>query len=123
MIERIVIGMVISFILRQLEKFNKTVDWEKVKADLAVRVALIVPGTWFDADAIAAVNVIVDAVACALTQSGAFDEILHLLATEQWSAAAARLKELIMAVWNGACPVPKAQALVDAQVVETPAVV
>ncbi len=116
MIERIVIGIVISFILRQLQKFNTTIDWVKVKADLDERVAAVVPGTWFDEEAVKAVNTVVDAVSCALTQTATFEEILNLLATEQWSAAAARLKEMILAVWNsGGCPVPKAQELVDAQ--------
>ncbi len=116
MIERIVIGMVISFILRQLEKFNKTIDWEKVKSDLAVRVAALVPGTWFDAEAVAAVNAVVDAVACAMKQTGAFDEIMKLLADQKWSEAANRLKQLILDVWTGgSCPsTPKAEELVAA---------
>lgn len=113
MVQNIIISLIINFVLRQLDKFNETIDWVKVKADAAVRIAAVIPGTWFDAQAIAAANVVIDAVACALHQKAALDEILHLVAEQKWAEAGQCLKDMVLEVWGSDdCPVEKTETAV-----------
>lgn len=99
MINRWVIGIVVSFIMKQIEKFGASVDWVKVKADLEPRVRQVVPGTWLDADAVEAVNAVVDAAARALAATDALQKIIDLMANQQWDAAFVALKDLLLKVW------------------------
>lgn len=104
--EKLALRLVIQFALRQLEKFKHSIDWAKVKLDVEPLVRKFVPGTWFDQDAVDAVNQFVDLAACALAQTGALDEILNLLAAQDWNGAYDRLKVLLLDVYTGAgCPV------------------
>lgn len=98
--DKIVLNMVIGFVLRQLAKFGKTIDWAKVKADADVRVRQLVPGTWFDDEAVALVNGAIDAVVVALGAEGAWDKLLHALANQDWDGALTALRELLAKVWH-----------------------
>lgn len=100
MISRWAIAIAISFIVRQIEKFGETIDWAKVKADLKPLVEKTVPGTWFDAEAVAAVNALVDVAARALSATADIKRILDLLADEKWAEAVALLKDLILGAWG-----------------------
>ena len=104
MIERWAISIVISFILRQLAKFQKTIDWAKVKADLKPRIEQLVPGTWFDDEVVAICNLVLDRAAEVLAQGDAIEIILKLLADAKWQEAAAALKDLLL---GGFVPHPK----------------
>lgn len=99
MLERWAIGIVISFILRQLAKFQKTLDWAKVKADAEVRVRALVPGTWFDDEAVALVNMVIDRAAEVLSQGDAIEQLLKLLAEQKWTEALSMLKDLLLGGW------------------------
>lgn len=99
MLQGWIINIVVSFILRQLVKFQTTLDWAKVKADLAVRVAAIVPGKWFDAEAVALCNALVDGAASVMSNVNAIDNILRLAAIEKWPEALEALKALLLGAW------------------------
>lgn len=109
MLERWVIGMVISFVLRQVAKFKHDIDWAKVKADVDVRVRELIPGDWFDDEAVLAVNVVLDMVVAALSAQEDLERLLTLLAASDWQGAALALKELLLKVWS---PAPEASSKV-----------
>lgn len=100
MFDKILIGMVINFVLRQLDKFTHAIDWAKVKADLEPRIRDLVPGRFFDDEAVAACNRVIDLVAAALASQADIDAILHLLAAQDWAGAFAKLRDLVLHVWS-----------------------
>lgn len=100
MLQKWAFDLVIGFVLRQLAKWADSIDWGTVKFDLGERVAALVPGAWFDEEAIAVANTIVDAAAAVLQSTDDIKRILELCAAEQWLDAAAELKDLILGSWN-----------------------
>ncbi len=52
--------MAITFAVRQLAKFGKETDWNKVKADADARIRDLVPGEFFDEFAVAFLNKVLD---------------------------------------------------------------
>ena len=99
MVERWLINIVISFVLRQLARFKGDIDWAKVRADMNVRVAALVPGTWFDNEACYVANALLDGVLVVLGSSAALERLLQLLATSDWNGAFEALKDLLSRVW------------------------
>lgn len=108
----------IAFIVRQLTKYQKTIDWAKVKADLAARVAALVPGEFFDHDAIEMVNALIDAVAKVLTFEKSFQLVLSLLAEEKYPQAIEALRNLLLKAWKADTIVAeKAKSLIEMKMV------
>lgn len=95
-IAQIIVSYAVTFILRQLEKFNESTDWAKVKADVEPRVRSLVPGSWFDDEAVAAVSAVVDAVAVAAKNTVGVEEVLSLVAKADWRGAERALRNLMM---------------------------
>ncbi len=96
MIQRIVISFVISFVLKQLEKFQDAIDWDKVRVDAEVRVRALVPGTWFDVEAVGLVDRVLLALKDVLGAGDELKKILQLLAKKDWPAAAEVLKGILL---------------------------
>ncbi len=96
MIQKIVISFVISFVIRQLEKFKESIDWKKVKVDLDERVRKIVPGTWFDDEVIMIVGAAFDTIKGVLDKSGQIKHLLELLAAQKYDEAISVLKEIML---------------------------
>jgi hypothetical protein len=61
-IKNLLIGMVASFVTRQVQKFADDLDISKVKADLDVRVRALVPGDFLDEEACNLTNQATDIV-------------------------------------------------------------
>lgn len=101
MLEKWLIGIVISFILRQLDKFKTTIDWTKVKVDAEARVRALVPGTWFDQEAVDVCNIVLAAAEKALSSTTDLQAILQCLATSNWNGAYDLLKDLLLKIWAG----------------------
>lgn len=99
MVQQWIINIVVAFILRQLVKFGTATDWVKVKADLALRVAAVVPGKWFDAEAVALGNALVDGAHSVMSNVTAIDNILRLAASEKYGEALDALKDLLLGAW------------------------
>jgi methionyl-tRNA formyltransferase len=93
-------GFVISFVLKQLEKFESKIDWEKVKADIDVRVRALVPGTWFDDEAVELANTVIDAIAKIMASSGQTKNILSLVANKKYSEAGKIIQDLVLKAWK-----------------------
>lgn len=107
MIEKIAIKIVIAFVIRQLDKFKETTDWDKLQADLDDRVAKLVPGTWFDAEAIGIVHTAIAGIRSILAKGSNLKLILELLAEKKYDEAALKLKDLLAGLWG----VPHATAI------------
>ncbi len=89
---KMIMNMVISFVLKQLMKFKDGIDFKKVTADIDAKVRDVVPGTWFDDEAVAFVHTIMGPLEAALSDSGKQAELLTLLSQEKWSDACDLLK-------------------------------
>lgn len=96
MLNKWIIGFVISFILRQLEKWQSTVDWDKVKADLKPRIEALVPGTWLDQSVVDLVFTFIDVVADVLKATGEIEAILKLVGEQKYQEAWEKLRDLIL---------------------------
>lgn len=104
MLQNWIISLVISFVLRQIDKFKETIDWAKVRLDLDVRVRALVPGTFFDAEAVAIADWLLDSVIYVLSAQGHLQSVLTKLATSDWAGALAELKELLADLWSQVGP-------------------
>jgi hypothetical protein len=100
MFEKWLIGMVVAFVLRQVAKFRDTIDWAKVKADLDARVTALVPGVFFDSEAVALVNALLDRIVMVLGDTADLQKILDALAASDWAGAYAALLVLIQHAWT-----------------------
>lgn len=104
MIKNWFIQMAISFAMRQIAKWQSQIDWAKVKADLAARVAALVPGEWLDSEAVSVCNAVIDAVAAALSATSDLEKIVKFLADQKFDEAWQALRDLILSVWVPSSP-------------------
>ncbi len=104
MIKNWIISMGISFIMRQLAKWQMQIDWAKVKSDLQARIAALIPGEWLDAEAVELVGVLVDAAAAVLAASEDLEKIVKLLADQKFQEAWEALRALILGQWVPSSP-------------------
>lgn len=104
MLQEWAIHFAIQFVVRQLGKFGKDTDWAKVKDDFHARVMALVPGSFFDDEAAAAVDAVLEACQKLLSSGEALDHILTYLADQRYSEAADALKQLLFAVWAPTTP-------------------
>lgn len=98
MFERWIISMVISFVLKQLDKFVHAVDWTKVRADALARVAKFVPA-FFKQEAEQIVNFVIDGVVAVLSAQADLQAVLDLLAASKWQEAGDALIALLKKIW------------------------
>lgn len=96
----IVAKLVISFILRQVDKFREATDWEMVRADMHQRVALMVPGDWFDDEAQRVADFLLDGVIAVLRAQADLEQLLQAVAEKRWDAALAELQDLLVGSWD-----------------------
>lgn len=109
-----VTNLAIGFAMRQLEKFGDKTNWTTVKADFAVRVAQIVPGTWLDAEAVELSNEVIDAIARAFDNTKTLGLILKLVTNGKHAEAAAKLRDYLLKCWKPETAVAeKARSLVE----------
>lgn len=115
MIKNWIVQLAISFVMRQLGKWQSKIDWAKVKADVASRVADLIPGTWFDNEAVAMALAVVDAAAAALSASEDLEKIVKMILDGKYDEAWKLLRQLILGNW---VPVSGAEQKVFAAVSE-----
>lgn len=96
MIQKWVISMAITFMMRQLAKWQKGIDWPKVKADLAERVRALIPGEWLDAEAVSLMETLVDAAAAVLAANEVLEQIINLVVAGKYQDAWAILRDLLL---------------------------
>ena len=98
--ENWLIGLVLGFVLRQIDKFRNDLNWAKLKVEAAGYVADLVPGTWFDAEAIKLVHVVIDAGERALGDKENLEDLFQALSAKDWPEALMELKELVLKAWD-----------------------
>jgi len=92
------INLVIGFAIRQLAKFGADIKWELVKADWGARLAALIPGDWFDAEAVFVLEKALDVMSVVLSSAEVLEKIVDLVKAKDLSGAIALVKELIMGV-------------------------
>lgn len=110
MLEKWIVSIVISFVLRQVAKFKESTDWVKVRADLETRVKDLVPGSWFDSEAVLIVDLILCKIEEALGAADVLQDLLEKVAAQDWAGAALLLKEILLKVLPTDCTAYKAVA-------------
>lgn len=100
MLDRILVNMVISFALRQVEKFETGVDWAKVSADAETRIRQVVPGSWFDDEAAAVVRALIDGIKSVLGEKAQLEGLIRTIAGGDWPAASVALTRLLLEGWT-----------------------
>lgn len=91
-----VVSILISFIVRQIDKFQKGIDFALLEKDLNERVRALIPGTFFDDEAVALVGIVLRWVKQVLGEKDNMKDLLHLLADKKFDAAVALLKKLVL---------------------------
>lgn len=94
------IGLILGFVLRQIDKFRNEMNWAKLKAEAASYVADLVPGTWLDAEAIKLTHALIDAGERALGDKENLEDIFQALSAKDWPVAIMELKDLILKGWQ-----------------------
>lgn len=100
MFQQYALHLVILFVIRQIAKFGAQVKWPKIKEDWDVRVRALVPGLWFDDDAVALANILIDACGRAVADTVDLQKILDLCAAKKWDEAASALKAMVLTIWS-----------------------
>lgn len=100
MLQKWVVSLVISFVLRQLAKYQDQIDWAKVKADFEKRAADLMPGFWFDDEVKALAGLVIDACQEVLSEGDQIEKLLKALALGEWDVALLALKELLLNAWK-----------------------
>jgi len=100
MIAKWAVQYAILFLLTELTKAGKTINWSTVKAECDPYVRKCIPGTMFDDQAVSFADSIVDVAAKALQSREALDSILSLLGEQKWGAAFSQLQTLIAGSWQ-----------------------
>lgn len=90
-----IISIVIKFLLRQLATFTTKFDWKKFEDDLDVRIRALVPGKWFDDEAVAIFHTLIETLKACLSSGVELQSILTLLASEKFQEAEIRLFNLV----------------------------
>jgi len=88
----------VRFATRQLVKFGKETNWDKVKADYDIRIRDLIPGGWLDDEAVKDANAALDAIALACIASDDVSSVLEAGAAGDWAGATAALKSLVARV-------------------------
>lgn len=98
--DKIVVNYVILFVLRQFNKYQASINWSLVKADVDARVAAWIPGTMWDQACTDLANEFLDACQFVLGSTMAIEKIVKLIAAQDWSGAIQALKDLIVSSWT-----------------------
>ena len=97
MLEKWIVSIVISFVLRQVAKFKDQTNWVTLRADFEARARDIMPKKWLDEEAVAVVDLVLDKLQAVLSATADLEHLLRLVAAEDWPGALAALKDLLLA--------------------------
>lgn len=96
MLQRLLIKAMISFVIGQIEKFREQLDWDKVRKNMDAYVRNLVPGTWFDEQAVKIVDSVFLAIKNVVSQGDYIKHILQLLAEKKYAEAIELVKQLVL---------------------------
>lgn len=95
MLQKWLINLGLGFAVRALAKWGAKIDFVKVKADLMIRVAKLIPGDFLDDEASALLGKIVDVLA-ALLQKEELEKVVAMAAAGQLKELISYLKQLVI---------------------------
>lgn len=98
--EKMLLGVAVSFILRQAAKFGAETNWETVKEDLEIRARDIIPGDFFDDEVVELMDSVVTAASVVLQSTAELEAITNLLTEKKWTKAGEAFKALVIASWK-----------------------
>lgn len=96
--QKFLVDVVIAFLLRQLVKFQHSIDFAKFEADMIARLTAILP-SWLDADGEALVKALVAGAKAVIGNTAALENIFRLAAAEKWAEAIQAVKDLLIGAW------------------------
>jgi hypothetical protein len=96
MFQRLIMGWVLSFLLKEIEKAEGAIKWDELRKELDEKVRYLLPGTWFDDEGVALCDGMLGICQRALGDDAAEKRILQLLAARKYADAALALKDLII---------------------------
>lgn len=96
MFHKIIVSVVVSFILRQMEQFGANFNWQMFEQDMEARIRLLVPGAWFDDAAVDLMHKCLEVVRNGLRDQGSMQAVLSALAHKDMAAAGEAIRALLM---------------------------
>lgn len=106
------INLVIGFAIRQLAKFGADIKWDLVKADWGARLAALIPGDWFDEEAVFILEKALDVMSVVLSSAEVIEQIVDLVKAKDLAGAIALVKKLIMEVVSPGAELSDSELLV-----------
>lgn len=97
---QVIFKIVISFFMRQLQRFKENLDWNQLEKDIDKKIADLLPGTWLDAEAIQLANNCLNAVRVGLGEQERIKNMIELLTENKWDEAFNLLKDYVIVYWN-----------------------
>lgn len=94
-LQKMVVGWVINFVVRQAMKFKDGLKWDLIIADLKVRIPALIPGEWLDEPATDFVVKVVEVCKSVLSES-LIEKVLSLCADGKFLDALVLIKEAII---------------------------
>lgn len=96
MVQKWLISLAVSFVLKQLAKWQQGIKWDLVKADLEARLRALVPGEMFDDELVQALHALVDILASILAAQADLELIINLAVAGKFAEAVEALKDLVL---------------------------
>lgn len=93
--EKWIMSMAVSFVLRQIAKYGASTNWALVKKDLEERVRQLVQWSWLEDAAVAILDSAIDACAAATQQASDLQHIADALVAGDLLGAARALQVLL----------------------------
>jgi hypothetical protein len=93
----IIIDVVVEFVAEALTKFGTATDWEKVRKNLHVKVAAMVPGEIADAFVIACTDKVLDIIVVVVKNEVIFKAIMQDLADGKFKEVIAHIVDAVKA--------------------------
>lgn len=91
-----IISFLAPFIVRQIDKFGHSLNWEEILVKANERVAKLIPGEMFDEMAIAAVDKCINAVKELLQDEVELTKLSNLCQSKQWAVAIKDLQDYMI---------------------------
>jgi hypothetical protein len=82
-----ILRLVLTFVVRQLAKFQQTIKWDLVKADVEKRIRDLIPGDWFDDYAVVVAFIAIDTVADMMDDEAEWTALITLLSQKKFTEA------------------------------------
>ncbi len=96
----ILLHIVLMIVMRELAQVKSAIDWPALRTTVDLQVRALVPGTWFDQDAVDATNALLDGCQTVLGDEAAIEALLTDVAEQKWQEAVDELKTLLAEGWQ-----------------------